>query len=718
MEPDLTPPTTARHARAMPWQWPRFRSIRHKLLAMALGPLLVVFPLLVAALVIWGNVAYDRLLVTKVRSDLSVAQGYFDKVLDDVGQGTQGMAMSYALVSTLSKDMPEVASPTATGTAPTTPGELHVALADLLERHRHRQGLDFMRLYSLDGQALDRPVDTAEANLPLPPRLAARMRGPDAPARGELAVLSAAHLHQLAPELEGRTGIALVHTPNAAPTHRTREDRAMVAASVAMVRNPTGQPMAMLVGGVLMNQNLGFIDHINRVVYPEGSLPFGSQGTATLFLDDVRITTNVRLFQSERAIGTRVSQAVRDAVLSRGETWLDRAFVVNDWYVSAYQPLLDGDEQRIGMLYVGYLEQPFRWVRYAMLGIIGLIFLMVMAVASVLSLRWARGIFRPVERMNDTMQRVRNGDTGARVGTTATHDELGKLAQHLDQLLDVIADKTRSLEQWGSALDHRVNERTRELAATNDALRQTQQQLVRSEKLAVMGQLAASVAHEVNNPIAVMQGNLDLLRETLGPAATNSQVELKLLDEQIERIRMIVQQLLQHARPGEYAGYVDTVDVNEAVKACLLLVNHKLSQQQITVVLDLRATGQPGINRHELEQVLINLLMNAANAMPGGGELTIRTLDLPSPPGEGDSTGVAIEVQDAGMGLTDDVKDKLFQPFFTTRPDGHGLGLWISLGLLERYGGGISANNRLDAQGAVFTVTLRTDALMPNGESR
>ena len=595
----------------------------------------------------------------------------------------------------------------------TTKCALHVALADLLERHRHRQGFDFMRLYALDGRALDRPVDTAEATLPLPPRLVARMRGPDAQARGELAVLSAAHLHQLAPELEGRTGIALVHTPNAAPTHRTREDRAMVATSVAMVRDTTGQPVAMLVGGVLMNQNLGFIDHINRVVYPEGSLPFGSQGTATLFLDDVRITTNVRLFQSERAIGTRVSQAVRDAVLSRGETWLDRAFVVNDWYVSAYQPLLDGDEQRIGMLYVGYLEQPFRWVRYAMLGIMGLIFLMVMAVASVLSLRWARGIFRPVERMNDTMQRVRNGDAGARVGTTRTHDELGQLARHLDQLLDVIADKTRSLERWGSALDHRVNERTRELAATNDALRRTQQQLVRSEKLAVMGQLAASVAHEVNNPIAVMQGNLDLLRETLGPAAAkHSEVELKLLDEQIERIRMIVQQLLQHARPGEYAGYVDAVDVNEAVKACLLLINRKLSQQQIAVVLELQATGQPDINRHELEQVLINLLMNAANAMPAGGELTIRTRDLPSPTGEGGSTGVAIDVQDAGMGLTNDVKAKLFQPFFTTRPDGHGLGLWISLGLLERYGGGISANNRVNAQGAVFTVTLRTDALM------
>lgn len=367
MAPDLTAPPRSARGKHLPW--PAFRSVRHKLLAMALGPLLVLFPLLVVALVIWGNVAYDRLLITKVRSDLSVAQGYFDKVLDDVGQGMHSMAVSHALVSALSSAQPGLAPlhPAHAGQTADTTGARHLPphkmLADMLERYRHRQGLDFMRLYTLEGWALDRPTDPAGTTLPLPPSMLARMRSPDARTRGELVILDAEHLHELAPELEGRTGIALVHTPNATPTDRTREDRAMMAASVIVVRNADDLPVALLVGGVLMNQNLGFIDHINRVVYPEGSLPFGSRGTATLFLDDVRITTNVRLFEAERAIGTRVSQAVRDAVLGQGDTWLDRAFVVNDWYVSAYQPLLDGDEQRIGMLYVGYLEQPFRWVR-------------------------------------------------------------------------------------------------------------------------------------------------------------------------------------------------------------------------------------------------------------------------------------------------------------------------------------------------------------------
>ena len=179
-------------------------------------------------------------------------------------------------------------------------------------------------------------------------------------------------------------------------------DRVILA--VAPVHGTDGRLVGYLRGGVLLNRNLAFIDHLNEIVYPEGSLPFGSQGTATLFLDDVRISTNVRLFGRERAIGTRVSQAVRDAVLGRGSTWLDRAFVVNDWYVSAYQPLLDRHGQRVGMLYVGYLERPFTWVKYGALASIGAIFFTVMIAAAWISLRWARAIFRPIERMAATMQ--------------------------------------------------------------------------------------------------------------------------------------------------------------------------------------------------------------------------------------------------------------------------------------------------------------------------
>ena len=476
----------------------------------------------------------------------------------------------------------------------------------------------------------------------------------------------------------------------------------MVLLSTHPVMAPDGRLLGHVQGGMLLNRNLAFIDHINEIVYPQGSLPFaewGSRGTATIFLDDVRISTNVRLFgseQDERAIGTRVSRTVREAVLERGNTWLDRAFVVNDWYVSAYQPLADSQGQRIGMLYVGFLERPFTLLKYGVLASIGIIFFAVMIVAAVFSLRWAHTIFSPLERIEATMRRVEGGALDARVGAIGrveSRDEIGRLAGHLDQLL-------ATLQRWNTELDQKVAERTRQLA---DA----QAQLVRSEKLATVGQLTASIAHEVNNPIAVIQGNLDLVRELL-PAEAGARVlpELNLIDEQIERMRLIVTQLLQFARPGEYAGYIESVQPARVIEDCLVLVGHLLGSTQISVQRDLQATRSVAINRQELQQVLVNLLVNAIHAMEHGGTLRLSTRD-------NGANGLDIEVADTGAGLAPELLARLFQPFVTRKKEGTGLGLWISRGIVERYGGDIVAANRGDGpeRGAVFTVRLKAEAV-------
>jgi len=608
-----------------------------------------------------------------VRSDLAVARGYFDQVVGDVGGGTRAVAASHALLKVV------------------TQGD-SAAVAALLERQRAELGLDFL----VAGPPGDLPLDA--------PGGAAGPRG------AHLMILDGSQFEQLAPLLSNRIRIPIIATRNASPSQRKTEDRAMVVVARSPVIGDDGKVLAVLRGGVLLNQNLPFIDHINRIVYPEGSLPFGSQGTATLFMDDVRITTNVRLFKDERAIGTRVSQAVSDAVLKRGSTWLDRAFVVNDWYVSAYEPLVDAAGRRVGMLYVGYLEEPFRWVKYGMLAAIGVIFLAVMALAALFSLRWARSIFAPVEQMNRTMLQVEAGLSNSRVGHVDAQDEIGTLAGQLDHLLDVIDDKTHSLQTWADELDHKVAERTRELAASNASLRQAQQQLVKSEKLAAIGQLTASIAHEINNPIAVIQGNLDLMRETLGGQALPVAAELKLLDEQVERMRLIVTQLLQYARPTEYAGYVEALSADRVMDECLVLVGHLLGKTRIEVVKDYRATCRAGFNHQELQQVILNLIINAIQAMPEGGRLVLRTRDWSE---GGEACGVVLEVQDSGPGLPPKVRERLFRPFFTTKNDGNGLGLWISQGLVERYGGTIEAGNAPEG-GAVLRVRLLTEPQVPH----
>ena len=628
--------------------------IRGKLLALALLPLLGVLPLLGAGLLWWGDSALDALLRTKVRADLAVAHGYFERVLAEVGGGVGAVAESRALARTLAQ-----------------PAELEV----LLLRLERRERLDFLRVLPPD-------VTLADST--------------------GVEVLAPDQQDLLSPALRARVAVPLLATRSAAPTERAVEDRAMVLLATRAVRDDSGQLVAHVQGGVLLNRNLPFIDHINQIVYPAGSLPladWGSKGTATLFLDDVRISTNVRLFGSvaqERAIGTRVSQSVRNAVLGSGQTWLDRAFVVQDWYVSAYQPLSDSQGRRVGMLYVGVLERPFALLKWAALASIGLLFFGVMVVAAVVSLRWARAIFHPLERMEATMRCVEGGDLAARVGAVDSADEIGRLAQHLDELLATIDDNTRRLTHWNAELDAKVAERTQELQTA-------QRQLVQAEKLATVGQLTASIAHEVNNPIAVIQGNLDLLRELLGSeAAARVAPELKLVDAQIERMRLIVTRLLQFARPTEFAGYVEAVDPNRALADCLVLAGHQITRAGVVVKRELHATRQPAINPQELQQVLVNLLVNALHAMPGGGTLKLCTADS----GEGDEAAVHITVQDSGPGLAPDLLAQLFQPFVTRRKEGTGLGLWISRQIVERYGGELSAANAPDG-GASFTVRLK-----------
>lgn len=649
-------------------------SVRMRLLAIALLPTVFIMPIFFIITAVNWSARFDNLLIAKVNGELTIAQQYLSRIVESRQLQVESFSDSRQFAHVVDKGGTE---------------ELQL----LLDAKRDELDLDFLYVLGPRGQVISSPDFIQTDTLDHWPVVRQALRGGSAAA---IDLFSGEELKQMSPVLASRARIRLVPTQAAVPTDRTEETRGMFVHTAAPVSLPTGQ--GALVGGVLLNRNLNFIDTINDLVYPTASLIEGTVGTATLFLDDVRVSTNVRLFQDERALGTRVSAEVRAAVLDEGRNWLDRAFVVNDWYISAYQPITDSMGERVGMLYVGFLETPFRTAKFKTLLTFAAAFVVIVLLSVPLFLRWARQIFRPIERMEGTINRVEAGDLGARTGVENRGDELGRVAEQMDSLLGQIQDRDRELS-------NRVRERTRALEEANTRLEATTKQLVVSEKLAAVGEIAAGIAHEINNPMTVIQGNLDLIRSEVGAQAEDLKTEFRLIDEQVHSVFVIVNKLLQFTRPDEYAGEIESHHPDEVIEDSIPLVQHLLNKVDIDLYLRLNATHYLGINRTELQQVLINLIVNAIHAMPDGGDLTLRADDVD----QDGKPGVMITVQDSGKGMSAEVLGRVFDPFFTTKQgEGTGLGLSISRKIIRRYGGSMQADS-VEGEGTRFTLWLPTE---------
>ncbi|MCV2869221.1 cache domain-containing protein [Defluviimonas sp. WL0002] len=655
------------------------KSVRARLLLIALIPTLILLPLLLLSTAKNWTDRFEQVLIDRVGGELTIAHQHLAGLLASRGADVAALSRSaeFASIDPRRGD----------------------ALADFLERQRQALGLDFLYFVDRRGAVTMSPRNgTMSAPLDWPV-VAAALKGQS---RTEIDIFLPSDLAEISSHLAEHASLQLVPTEAAVPSDRSEEERGMIVHAAAPA------PGGALVSGTLLNRNLGFIDEINNLVYPVGSLPGDRQGTATLFLDDVRISTNVRLFEDVRALGTRVSAAVRASVLDDGQVWRDRAFVVNDWYVSAYEPVIDSFGKRVGMLYVGFLERPFRDAQRATLIEIAITFALVIAIAVPVLLRWARGIFAPLERMNATIEQVEAGDLGARTGAQTGQDEISRVSAHLDTLLDQLQDRDRRLREWAEELERRVTERTLDLENANRELETTTRQLIVSEKLAAIGEITAGVAHEINNPLAVIQGNLDVVRDDLGARAKPLSTEFSLIQEQIQAIHVLVSKLLRFARPEEYADDDTGTDPGQVIHDTLPLVQHILSKSEIRIELNLRSAGQIALNGTELQQVLVNLMVNAIQAMPDGGTLTLGTERV-----EESEIGQAMRiiVRDTGHGMPPEIVNRIFDPFFTTKRSlGTGLGLSISRKIVAQAGGRISAES-VEGRGTTFEILL---PLVPN----
>jgi two-component system NtrC family sensor kinase len=228
-------------------------------------------------------------------------------------------------------------------------------------------------------------------------------------------------------------------------------------------------------------------------------------------------------------------------------------------------------------------------------------------------------------------------------------------------------------------------------------LKQTQAQLIQSAKLAAIGELAANVAHEINNPLTSVLGFASYLAEQIQPGQPMRE-ELDLILEEAARARDIVRDLLNFSRQREFEP--ELTEINPVVEQTMAMVRRQGSLDDVTVH-ELYGTGLPWVevDVSRLKQVFLNIINNAVYAMKERGSLTIRT--------HATDGSVAIEFADTGVGIAPDHLDRIFDPFFTTKPavSGTGLGLSVSLGIVQSHGGTIDVQSR-PGKGSTFTIKL------------
>ncbi len=614
----------------------------------------------------------------KVRHDLSSAWMVFDEKLNDIKNLVRLTAARESLRDFLRTHQLEI-------------------LSQYLSRVRVENRLDALTLLDHQGRVLLRTSspnqagdDQSRDEIVRRALLRETIAAPQIVPRQELLKESEA--------LAAQALITFIPTPRATPHAEDRETSGMMLKAAAPILNEDGSLLGVLTGGVLVNRNYEIVDQVREIVFKGGQYKGRETGTATIFQNDLRISTNVADEQGRRAVGTLLMAEVRKTVLDEGRAWVARAFVVNDWYITAYEPIKDVTGRIIGILYVGSLERPYIDTANRLLltfsGIAGLSVVFLLTILYFLTAR----ITRPLQRMVVATQEIARGDLSHKVHV-ASRDEIGALACSFNQMTDRLREANEKLLDWGRTLEWKVKERTQELS-------DIQSHLIQSEKLASIGKLAAGIAHEINNPLGavLIYGHL-ILEET--PQGQPHYENLKKIIRETTRCKDIVTGLLDFARPKEPQR--QPTDVHDLLDRCLAFTEQQALFQNIRVE-KVYAPNLPRIvaDSGQLQQVFMNIIFNAAESMNGTGILTLQTSFHPS------RDEVSVAIADTGHGIKDEDRKRLFEPFFTTKDvgKGTGLGLAISYGIIQKHQGTIKVQSEA-GRGATFTISLPRQMSQP-----
>ncbi|UCH14373.1 MAG: cache domain-containing protein [Bacteroidales bacterium] len=618
--------------------------------------LIILITFITLAVVI--NSYVDRVFIkevqNRVRNNLNSAHDIYNDYTKRVNQIIKAISIRRAIDSPLDNEIKE---------------DLGKVFSDVYEE----SGIDILTLVDLDGNVIFRahnPESKGDnlAELPIIKKVMDNWESYN----GTI-ILNKSIFEKDGVELTNRAAIHIIKTPNARTYSGVEEARGMfIASAVPFTSLYNDQIIGILLGGYLLNNNIEIVDKIKNTLFQGQEYDGKDIGTATIFFNDLRISTNVLDENNRRAIGSCLSEEVYNHVIKSGEIWADRAFVVNDWYITAYEPIYDLDKNIIGSLYVGLLEEPYKRPQ-KIITLFILIILSVTAISSaLLAVFYIKKIIKPIDKIILACKKIMSGDISARADINPP-GEMGLLCKTIDNMAASVEEYEKKLQK------------------------ETQMQISQSEKLASIGRLASGVAHEINNPLTSILNFAHLLRNKKEQNEEDKN-DINIIIQETNRVRKIVSGLLDFARQSQIKK--EWLDIQKVIQQLVLIIKKQKDFGKITIIenytKDLKTIF---VDKNQMQQVFLNLLLNAAEAIGEQGKITITSSVI--------NEKLTISIQDTGCGIKSEDIHKVFDPFYTNKRvgKGTGLGLSVSYGIIQQYGGNIEVESKV-GKGSTFRVIL------------
>lgn len=607
------------------------------------------------------------------RTDIAIFRSTFDNIFQRITTTVGALAESGTIGDRL----------------PLNPDERH-KLADTLKRVEHESALSMITIVDLEGRV------TLRANNPERFGDDTPMREYDSPAKPVSSIrrlllnaLTGSTIHSFevfSPEilasenLADQAKIPLKSNDQREAPPNSFEDRGLVMTVVMPVRNSSGKIVGAVLVGRLLNKDQSIVTDMRNLL----------EDSASILLGDVRVATNAT---GQNIVGTLLDP-IRDSVLRHGEL----SPLKDDRQVGRYEPLTNDEKQVIGAIWMGRHLSSLASINTAQsevekgaqrrtniyIIVAALISLLVaIGVASFFSKR----VTARIDQLREGTEVIEKGRLDYRLRIDSG-DEIELLSKHFNSMAS-------KLEESHQTLERKVDERTREL-------KESQEAMVQQEKMVGIGQLAAGIAHELNTPLGTIIGYAQMLREDLAqePHLSTSLADVEEIIGQAGRCRDLVKNLLNFSRRS--SSEKATSDINDIVLKILSLVEHDFEMKRVRVHTELgRNVPRVRVNENEIAQVILNLANNAADSMPSGGILRVST-DYEEASGR-----ICLAVSDTGCGIKEADRTRVFEPFFTTKEVGKGTGLGLSIcyKIVENHLGSIEFDTAVGS-GTTFRVYL------------